>query len=219
MKTCQLRYPYDQYDRIWRPASNLESQVTRTQPSIIKEVIAERHSLLRPAFVLQTALTHPERLSFLHEDLDTGYYTYTLFLYFLEPSDSAQAGQRVFYIYINNKKRLKVDILASGSRYMDVVLKVRANKVVNLTMIKASNLSHLGPICNGYEILKTIPRVKETATEEFDIIANVKKEFLQNNKNNEILKSWSGDPCLPPPWPGLTFDRGYLLDRRNYCCS
>lgn len=72
----------------------------------------------------------------------------------------------MFYIYINNEKRLKVDILASGSRYLDVVLNFRANRSVNLTMIKASNLSQLGPICNGYEILKALPRVKETATEE-----------------------------------------------------
>lgn len=165
-RLVELRYPYDQYDRIWRPASNLESQVTRTQPSIIKQVIARKHSLLPPAFVLRTSLTHPERLDFLHEDLDTGYYTYSLFLYFLEPNDSVQAGERVFYIYINNEKRLKVDILASGSRYLDVLLNFRANRFVNLTMIKASNLSQLGPICNGYEILKTLPRVKETAMEE-----------------------------------------------------
>ncbi|WMV16941.1 hypothetical protein MTR67_010326 [Solanum verrucosum] len=204
-KVAEIRYPYDQYDRIWRPASNLESQVTRTQPSIIKQVIARKHSLLPPAFVLRTALTHPERLDFLHEDLDTGYYTYSLFLYFLEPNDSVQAGERVFCIYINNEKRLKVDILASGSRYLDVVLNFRANRFVNLTMIKASNLSQLGPICNGYEILKTLPWVKETAMEEVDIMANVKKELLQ--KNNEIWKSWSGDPCLPLPWPGLTCAR------------
>ncbi|MCD9645482.1 hypothetical protein HAX54_034443 [Datura stramonium] len=206
-KGAEIRYPYDQYDRIWRPASNIESQVTSTQPSIINQVIARKHSLLPPVFVLKTALTHPERLEFLHEDLDTGYFTYSLFLYFLEPNDSAQAGQRMFYIYINNEKRLKVDILASGSRYLDVVLKFRANRVVNLTMIKASNLSQLGPICNGYEILKTLPRARETATEEVDIIMNVKKGLLQHNKNNEILKSWSGDPCLPLPWPGLTCDR------------
>ncbi|KAH0697388.1 hypothetical protein KY290_016175 [Solanum tuberosum] len=206
-KVAEIRYPYDQYDRIWRPASNLESQVTRTQPSIIKQVIARKHSLLPPAFVLRTSLTHPERLDFLHEDLDTGYYTYSLFLYFLEPNNSVQAGERVFYIYINNEKRLKVDILASGSRYLDVLLNFRANRFVNLTMIKASNLSQLGPICNGYEILKTLPRVKETAMEEVDIMANVKKELLQQNKNNEIWKSWSGDPCLPLPWPGLTCDR------------
>ncbi|CAN4083111.1 unnamed protein product [Withania somnifera] len=206
-KGAEIRYPYDQYDRIWRPDSNLELQVTRTQPSISKQVIAKCQSLLPPAFVLQTALTHPERLNFLHEDLDTGNCTYYLFLYFLEPNDSVQAGQRVFYIYINNEKRVKVDILASGSRYLDVVLKFRANRVVNLTMIKASNLSQLGPICNGYEILKTLPLVKETAMEEVDIIVNVKKELLQHNKNSEILKSWSGDPCLPLPWTGLTCDR------------
>lgn len=72
----------------------------------------------------------------------------------------------MFYIYINNEKRLEVDILATGSRYLDVVLNFKANRVVNLTMIKASNRSQLGPICNGYEILKTISQVKETAKEE-----------------------------------------------------
>nr|XP_016487983.1 PREDICTED: nodulation receptor kinase-like [Nicotiana tabacum] len=206
-KGAEIRYPYDQYDRIWRPASNLDSEVTRIQPSIVKQANAETHRLLPPSLVLQTALTHPERLEFLHEDLDTEYHAYYLVLYFFEPNDSVQAGERVFHVYINNEKRLKVDILASGSRYLDVVLKFRANRAVNLTMIKASNLLQLGPICNAYEILKTMPRVKETAMEEVDIMVNVKMELLQHNQNNEILKSWLGDPCLPLPWHGLTCDR------------
>ncbi|XP_018625434.1 nodulation receptor kinase-like isoform X2 [Nicotiana tomentosiformis] len=206
-KGAEIRYPYDQYDRIWRPASNLDSEVAHIQPSIVKQANAEAHRLLPPSLVLQTALTHPGRLEFLHEDLDTGYYTYYLVLYFFEPNDSVQAGERVFHVYINNEKRLEVDILASGSRYLDVVLKFRANRAVNLTMIKASNLSQLGPICNAYEILKTLPRVKETAIEEVDIMVNMKMELLQHNQNNEILRSWSGDPCLPLPWRGLTCDR------------
>jgi hypothetical protein len=34
-------------------------------------------------------------------------------------------------------------------------------------------------------------------------IIDVKNELLQSNPDNEVLRSWSGDPCLPVSWPRL----------------
>ncbi|XP_019154915.1 PREDICTED: nodulation receptor kinase-like isoform X2 [Ipomoea nil] len=116
--------------------------------------------------VLKTAVIHPERLEFVHEDLDTGHYNYVLHLHLFELNDSVQAGQRVIDIYINNEMRQRVDILASNSRYQVVVLNFTANRFLNLTLAKASNVSQLGPICTAYEIFQALPWTKETAPEE-----------------------------------------------------
>jgi hypothetical protein len=71
-----------------------------------------------PAKVLQTALTHTDRLEFLHNELDTQDSNYTVFLYFFELNQSIKTGQRVFDIYINNEIKLgKFDIWAYGSAY------------------------------------------------------------------------------------------------------
>lgn len=127
--------------------------------------ITDANSILPPLQVLQTAVTHPERLEFQYENLDSGTYNYNLYLYFLELSDTVQAGQRVFDVYINSEKRQEVDILASGSRYFTVVLNFTTNGVLNLTLVKASN-SQLGPICNAYEIFQAYPRNEEADAKE-----------------------------------------------------
>lgn len=110
-----------------------------------------------PAKVLQTALTHTDRLEFLHSDLDTEDSNYTVFLYFFEFNQSIKAGQRVFDIYINNEIKMgKFDIWNYGSPYREAALSVTASRSLNLTLVKVENASDLGPILNAYEILQWI---------------------------------------------------------------
>lgn len=220
--------------------------------------------------MLQTAVTHPERLEFFHHYLDTGDYNYYVYLYFLEVNDTVhQTGQRVFDIYINDvKQRENFDVLANGSNYKEVFLKVTANGFLNLTFVKVFNGSVLGPICNAYEIFQVHPWVQESnqkdgqssalaffpksnlsrrsliqwsrminirslhlicflsffqfvlvlqgSMEELyinsfsspfpstvDVIVKVRDELLDAYQNNEVLETWTGDPCLPVPWKGL----------------
>ncbi|KAG8373803.1 hypothetical protein BUALT_Bualt11G0063100 [Buddleja alternifolia] len=200
---AEIRYSSDQYDRIWRSDSYVDSTASNISSSTANVNISDANSILPPLQVLRTALTHPERLEFKYDNLDAGNYDYEVYLYFLELDDSVQAGQRVFDIYINNEKRQEVDILASASRYSVIVLNLTANGVLNLTLVKATN-SQLGPICNAYEIFQARPRNEETDAKEVDAITEVKNELLTRNQDNEVLKTWSGDPCLPLPWHGLT---------------
>lgn len=63
--------------------------------------------------------------------------------------------------YINNVKLIRnFDILANGSNYKEIVLEVKANGSLNMTLVKASG--SFGPICNAYEILQVHPWVQET---------------------------------------------------------
>ncbi|CAA3015349.1 nodulation receptor kinase-like [Olea europaea var. sylvestris] len=45
---------------------------------------------------------------------------------------------------------------------------------------------------------------QSTCTEEVNVITNVKHELRELNQDSEVLKTWSGDPCLPRPWHGLS---------------
>ncbi|KAK1383128.1 Nodulation receptor kinase [Heracleum sosnowskyi] len=197
---AEIRYPDDLFDRIWRPEPG-DNNVTASPMTNIAIVNASR--ALPPIQVLRTALTHPEQLQFLHNNLDTGFYEYELYLYFLELNESVQAGQRLFNIYINGHKVAEMDIMAFGSRYRMLVLNFTANGALNLTMIKAANGSQLGPICNAYEILQIRPWIQGTNQEDKDAIFNVRNELLAFNPNNKVVVSWMGDPCLPLPWDGL----------------
>lgn len=115
-----------------------------------------------PLQVLQTALTHPERLQFIHSGLDTEDYEYRIFLYFLELNSTVKEGKRVFDIYVNGEIKMEgFDILAGGSNYTSTVLNVSANGLLNVTLVKASG-AEFGPLLNAYEILQRRTWSKET---------------------------------------------------------
>ncbi|XP_057784317.1 nodulation receptor kinase-like isoform X2 [Salvia miltiorrhiza] len=202
---AEVRYPDDLYDRIWRSHVYPDSTATYMLPPTTNVNITNPDSIMPPLKVLQTAVTHPERLEFQYGNLDVGPSNYDLYLYFLELDDSVGIGERVFDVYINDRNIHEVDIWASGSRFLAVVLNFTANGVLNLTFVKALN-SQLGPICNAYEILQVYPRNAETNVEEVEVIMKVKNELLAQNQDSEVLKTWSGDPCLPLPWHGLSCD-------------
>lgn len=138
----------------------------------------------------------------------------------------------MFDIYINKqKKQGKFDILAGGSNYAKVVLNVTANGYLNLTLVKVPNGSEFGPICNAYEILQMRALVQGTNEEDgnglmllllcailnmsfillfwlalssVNVIVKVRDELKMDNEKMEMWEIWSGDPCLPIPWEGLT---------------
>ncbi|KAI7979914.1 Nodulation receptor kinase [Camellia lanceoleosa] len=199
----KIRYPYDLYDRIWGKELNRSQSANQILSSTANITNANITAPSPPIKVLKTALTHPDHLEFLHDDLVTEQTNYNLHLYFLELNDSVQAGERVFDVYINNEKSKEIDILAGESNYKAVILKFTANGFLNLTLVKASNGSLFGPIINAYEILQVHPWVQGTAQADMDAIFEVRNELLASNQDNEILKAWSGDPCLPLPWHRL----------------
>ncbi|KAL9461143.1 hypothetical protein AB3S75_004189 [Citrus x aurantiifolia] len=199
----ELRYPDDPFDRIWIP--KLRPEPTTYSTSFTTNISDNNAKVTVPLQVLQTALTDPNRLTFLHTDLDSGDYNYTLILYFLELNDSVKSsGQRVFDILINNeRKKKKFDILAQGSNYAKLALNVTANGSLNLTLVNVLNGSVFGPICNAYEILQVRQWVQETDRADVNVIRKVRDELKKYNKENKVLESWSGDPCRPSTWRGV----------------
>ncbi|KAK9066957.1 hypothetical protein SSX86_014281 [Deinandra increscens subsp. villosa] len=198
----EIRYPQDPYDRIWKPDSDLNQNGNSTLLENSNIIAPNGTATLPPITVLQTARIHSDRLQFWH-DFHSGYNNYILNLYFLELDGSVQAGQRVFDIYINDKQRQQIDIISGGLNYKVVSINFTANQFLNLTIAKASNASQLGPICNAYEILQVRPLLQATDQQDVNVILIIKNELLVENQDNEILESWTGDPCLPYKWHGV----------------
>lgn len=148
--SANFRYPDDKFDRIWEPIKSDES------PTVNANISINNANTTVPPRVLQTAVTHPDRLEFLQSGLDEGAHSnYSVILYFVELNDSVKTGQRVFDIYINDeKKQVDFDILANGANYREVGSYVRANGSVNVTLNKVPNGFEFGPICSAYEIFK-----------------------------------------------------------------
>ncbi|XP_051140304.1 nodulation receptor kinase-like [Andrographis paniculata] len=205
-KESDIKYPTDPYDRLWRAHSYHDPTVNyiSSSSSSYNGNITIADSMLPPPQVLQTALTHKERLEFYYKDLDEGSHDYNIYLHFLELNNSVRSGERIFHVYINNEKKQEIDILATGSHYLATFLNFTAKGTLNLTLVKAPN-ARLGPICNAYEILlQTYSGHEEMNEDEVNAITKVKDELVAENKDNHVLQTWSGDPCLPLPWHGLS---------------
>ncbi|AES95909.2 putative nodulation receptor kinase RLK-Pelle-LRR-I-1 family [Medicago truncatula] len=200
-----IRFPDDQNDRIWKRKET--STPTSALPlSFNVSNVDLKDSVTPPLQVLQTALTHPERLEFVHDGLETDDYEYSVFLHFLELNGTVRAGQRVFDIYLNNEiKKEKFDVLAGGSKNSYTALNISANGSLNITLVKASG-SEFGPLLNAYEILQARSWIEETNQKDLEVIQKMREELLLHNQENEALESWSGDPCMIFPWKGITCD-------------
>ncbi|GLU13368.1 hypothetical protein SLE2022_300060 [Rubroshorea leprosula] len=217
--SAEIRYPEDRYDRVWKPASSPESEASAN-------VSVHNATTTVPLEVLHTAVTKPTRLDFSHSNLDTGYFNYSIILYFLELNETVSVGKRVFDIYINKEKRVeKFDILADGSNYKEVTLSVRANRSLNFSLVKVPNGFDLGPICNGYEIFQVQPWVQPVDPGDVTMMGEGKQRLLKSDQvdnwavmrwvryelwtfNQEIkilTENWTGNPC-PNRWEGVVCD-------------
>ncbi|CAL9001978.1 unnamed protein product [Prunus brigantina] len=209
--TEEIRYPNDTSDRIW--TSNSSDLGSGTSLITTNVFISGNASVSVPSQVLQTALVASDQLVILRNGLSTTSYQYLMFLYLYEVNQTVQAGQRVFDIYLNNElKQSRFDVSGNGSNYKELAFTVTANGFLNLTLVKAPG-SENGPLCNAYEILQVLPWVQETNQSDVEVILEVKNELLKNNPQNEVWEGWSGDPCLPVPWDGITCAAivGYLV--------
>ncbi|CAJ1931217.1 unnamed protein product [Sphenostylis stenocarpa] len=154
----EIRFPTDPSDRMWKPTSSPSSALLLSYNVSNFDI---KSNMTPPLQVLQTALTHPDRLE-IHSNLETEDYEYLVFLYFLELNSTVKEGKRVFDIYVNSDiKKKKFDILAGGSNYTYTVLNVSANGLLNLTLVKASG-AEFGPLLNAYEILQMRTWIEET---------------------------------------------------------
>ncbi|XP_068314950.1 nodulation receptor kinase-like [Pyrus communis] len=208
-----FRYPYDTSDRIWKSHSGADPGTGTYHISQPNVSISGNATTSPPLQVLQTALAAPDQLLLLHNGLPTESYQYLVFLYFYEVDRTVQAGQRVFDIFLNDElKERRFDVSGNGSNYKELSFPVTANGSLNLTLVKVSG-SENGPICNAYEILKVLPWRPETNKSDVEVILEVKNEVLKSNQESEVWEGWSGCPCLPVPWDGITCESvgGYAV--------
>ncbi|KAL9328525.1 hypothetical protein ACSQ67_003528 [Phaseolus vulgaris] len=197
----EIRFPNDPSDRMWKATSSPSSALLLSYNVSNFDL---NSNMTPPLQVLQTALTHPERLE-IQSSLDTEDYEYRVFLYFLELNSTVKEGKRVFDIYVNGEiQREKFDILARGSNYTYTVLNVSANGSLNLTLVKASG-AEFGPLLNAYEILQMRSWIEETNQKDVEVIQKIREELLLQNQNKKVLESWTGDPCIFP-WHGIECD-------------
>ncbi|PWA47559.1 Malectin-like carbohydrate-binding domain-containing protein [Artemisia annua] len=194
--TENLRYPYDTYDRIWGYPAALLDTVVRNDLSSVDTTKAPNNP---PSEVFQTAITTDNSSEFgiLLATVTPDNPIYAN-MYFSEVS-SLSFSKRVSRIYYLGP-RSDTDrwlTLPFSPPYGSVLVQYLYNYTVNTTrqiyMCRTQDY-YLQPLINAMELFQ-ISEVLTDGTNSNDVIA---LSLLQSKF--DVLRGWSGDPCLPAPY-------------------
>ncbi|XP_061376557.1 probable LRR receptor-like serine/threonine-protein kinase At1g67720 [Gastrolobium bilobum] len=192
-----IRYPDDQFDRIWEPFGQSNSTKASTG-----NVSVSGFWNLPPLKVFETHIGSDQleslELRWPTASLPSLLSKYYVALYF---ADNA-VGSRIFNISVNGVTYYRnLNAIPSG-------VVVFANQwplsgLTTITLTPAAS-SSLGPLINAGEVFEVLPLGGRTLTQDVIALEGV-KESLRNPPLD-----WNGDPCGPPQysWTGITCSEG-----------
>ncbi|CAK9266660.1 unnamed protein product [Sphagnum jensenii] len=204
-----VRYPDDEFDRYWFPIQGSNSTVIQST-SPLQRLVASKTVWLSdglfgspPETVLKSALTSSGNITITFPD-DYG-YQFIFSFYYAELNSTANASSRNFYIKLpgtpgdlplnpysdgSNSAFNASDLFVWGTLYTpgaDIVL-----------YPDPTVPSPLGPIANALEFWQMSTNSMAPVTENQDAIA------IEEIKSSMNLTDWTGDPCVPVPYPWVT---------------
>ncbi|CAK9869313.1 unnamed protein product, partial [Sphagnum jensenii] len=202
-------YPDDELDRYWFPIQGSNStfiQSTSPLQSLVATIgLNGGFYGSPPATVLDTALTSSGNITITFPDDYS--YKYILSFYVAELNSTANASSRNFYI--------EVPGFAGPHYLLNPYSNVSSFYFVNALDVLFWDLlytpgtdivlypdqsvsSPLGPIANALEFLQISTNSMVPVTENQDAIA------IEEIKSSMNLTDWTGDPCVPVPYPWVT---------------
>ncbi|KAJ1689475.1 hypothetical protein LUZ63_013630 [Rhynchospora breviuscula] len=202
-ESVTIRYPDDQYDRIWA--------WYQYDTTILKSINTKENITLNwvdsfqvPNSVLQTALTpvssqNLTTVSYDDPSNNLNFRAYYAILHMTELQELSENQSRQYDIYLNDEisepafmpKYCKAD-----HRYV-YGYETSSHNVI--TLVKLHN-STLPPILNGMEVYWPITMEINQVTTASDVrgIMAVKADY-------QIIRNWNGDPCSPNfSWHGVS---------------
>ncbi|XP_049933841.1 probable LRR receptor-like serine/threonine-protein kinase At1g05700 isoform X1 [Nymphaea colorata] len=195
-----VRYPDDPYDRYWHPSGEIDGvvSVARDNMSFNKNFtdipgLALAHAIT-PASSNATTLIVPSL------EMGLGNDTYYYVFYFMEVLEAAyQNKSRSFDFLVDGIKQNDDPIIPPYRSYV-TDYNSRGRNLSGESVISMVNTpdASLPPILNAMELFELIKSGLAKGTNENDVKA---LKVLQGSY--QTLRSWAGDPCLPP---GFTWD-------------
>lgn len=192
-----VRYPRDNFDRIWNhtaaglPASNLVRKVSSKEP-----ILSDSTKNHPPTAVMQTAwVMNTDGFHFLIPTASRAKSLLLLYLAELETLNTSESTS--FYVNIDGEYRSEIIWLVSNYSALELTVISNGTDESIFQLVK-DNRSTNRPIINAYEHY-TIENTS-TATNSQDI------EALGAIKSKYGIKGWISDPCYLIPWNGLGCD-------------
>ncbi|XP_027367889.1 probable LRR receptor-like serine/threonine-protein kinase At1g67720 [Abrus precatorius] len=190
-----IRYPDDQFDRIWEPFGQSNSTKASTD-----NVSVSGFWNLPPLKIFETHLGSDqlEALELRWPTASLPSSKYYIALYFAGNSD----GSRTFNISVNDITYYhNLNVISPGVVVFANQWPLSGPTTITLTPDASSSL---GPLINAGEIFDVLPLGGRTSTRDVIALEKVKESF-----RNPPL-DWNGDPCVPRlySWTGITCSEG-----------
>ncbi|KAH8936918.1 hypothetical protein BDL97_17G111600 [Sphagnum fallax] len=200
-----LRHPDDESDRYWFPIQGSNSTfIQSTSP--LQTLVASKIVNIEgwwddpPQIVMDTALTSTGNITITFPDDYS--YNCILSFYYAELNSTANASSRNFYLQIPEEAILLNPYSnASDNAFRINVLSIDLPYTPGTDIVLYPDQtvsSPLGPIANALEILELSTNPMATITNYQDAIT------IAEIKSSMNLTDWTGDPCVPVPYPWIT---------------
>ncbi|CAK9213884.1 unnamed protein product, partial [Sphagnum troendelagicum] len=204
-----VRHPDDQFDRYWFPIQGSNStfiQSTSPLQSLVASQIVSNYGGsiwgYPPATVLDTALTSSGNITIsIPDDYN---YEYILSFYYAELNSTANSGSRIFYLEVPGQGDFLVNPYSDSSNgvfsaAVIVLPAIAYTPGADIVLYPDQTVSSpLGPIANALETWERSTNPMATMTNNQDAIA------IEEIKSSTNLTDWTGDPCVPVPYPWVT---------------
>ncbi|CAM6041542.1 unnamed protein product [Sphagnum compactum] len=205
-----VRYPDDEFDRYWFPIQGSNStfiQSTSPLQSLVASKIVGGNNKLYgdpPATVMDTALTSSGNITITFPDDYS--YQYILSFYDAELNSTANASSRNFFLEVPGSYTGFV-LLNPYSNATNSAFRATGYLYWQLPYTPGTDIvlypdqtvsSPLGPIANALETWEMSANQMATMTNNPDATA------IEEIKSSMNLTDWTGDPCVPVPYPWLT---------------
>ncbi|KAL1342695.1 hypothetical protein HN51_029208 [Arachis hypogaea] len=190
-----IRYPDDQFDRIWEPYAQGNSTKANTD-----NVSVSGFWNLPPLKIFETHIGSDqlESLELRWPPASLPSSKYYVALYFADDA----AGSRIFNISVNDITYFR-DLNAISSGVVVFANQWPLSGPTTVTLTPTAN-SSLGPLINAGEVFEVLSLGERTLTRDVIALERIKKSL-----RNPPL-DWNGDPCMPQQyaWTGITCSTG-----------
>jgi hypothetical protein len=147
--------------------------------------------------VIETALTSSGNITITFPDDYS--YQYILLFYYCELNSTANVNSRIFYIHVPNRGDELLNPDVSMAVFVDFYLELSYTPGTDIVLYQNQTVSSpLGPIANALETWEMSTNPMATMTNNQDAIA------IEEIKSSMNLTDWTGDPCVPVPYPWVT---------------
>ncbi|XP_057861604.2 probable LRR receptor-like serine/threonine-protein kinase At4g29180 [Cryptomeria japonica] len=181
-----IRYPQDQFDRLWNPLNIPGAQNVMMQETISTDATQD----LPPSAVMQTAAVAPDGTNII--DMTFPQISNPLVLMYFAEIEMVNASEsRSFRVLEADGNMLENISLARNFSATEVSFTFVGT---NLSLYNLPN-SGSPPLINAFEYYQLITTEPATYTGDAVALASLKQRFPINN--------WISDPCFGLPWEGI----------------